>query len=98
MELSQSGKQLYYSYAHKASFYFGQSVYLVKEKTPHKRGFLCVPGTVHQSRRGTSDLVRCYFFLAAMASLRALPGRNLGTLASAILISLPVCGFLPVRA
>ena len=38
-----------------------------------------------------------YFFLAT-ASLRALPGRNLGTLAAAILISLPVCGFLPVRA
>jgi hypothetical protein len=49
---------------------------------------------VEGTRRATTD----YFFLLAMASLRALPGRNLGTLASAMLISLPVCGFLPVRA
>src|SRR6185369_950175 len=41
---------------------------------------------------------RYYFFLEATASLRALPGRNLGTLAAAILISLPVCGLRPVRA
>src|SRR5919197_1429135 len=50
-----------------------------------------------------SQLQRCgersyFFFLAATSSLSALPGRNLGMFAAAILISLPVCGFLPVRA
>jgi len=52
--------------------------------------------------------VTAYFFFAgalafgaaflAVRSFRALPGVNLPFVLAAILIALPVCGFLPVRA
>ena len=76
---------------------------LVREskKNPAAAGFPILPGTkakgIAEARHASRE-DRAYFFLAATASLSALPGRNLGTLASAMLISLPVCGFLPVRA
>src|SRR5512135_2055120 len=75
---------------------------LSKEKAPRKQGFqlhTCTgpdKGGAGVIWKGSTVQDR-YFFLAT-ASFRALPARNLGTLAAAILISLPVCGFLPVRA
>ena len=61
-----------------------------------RRGSGLFPAAQH---RGGRDAARTYcYFLLATASLSALPGRNFGTLASAMLISLPVWGFLPVRA